>query len=463
MIPKIIWIYWAQGWGQAPDLVKKCLSAWERMHPDWEIRALTDKNIEHYIDIERYIPGFSKKELSRATKSDILRILLIYQYGGVWVDASSCPVKPLDDWLWGHMQSEFFAFSDAFRERAPEIHPKDRMVDAWFIASRNDNYIIHEWAKRTISFWKERSYAHNERGPGLIKNKNGFEMGPEYFWFSYLFPELYQTDDRFKRLWDATKKIHCDTISRQGPSLFVPYSDELLSSLTTGEVDSHKNMPVVKLTQKMPLLKYPIIQHLFNKVDSEISGVKQAAKPRQKVFCTAFHKCATTSLAQFCADIGYSVCDHGKFQPNEKNFVKDAILGKYDSMISAADKWDAFFDSPWFQFYELFDQMYDAKFIHCIRDPESWYASCLKYFGPAAPSEWDTYIYGREWKGPMGNKKVWLARYLKHQSDVLEYFKHKDNFLLIDIFGGANIEAKICDFLGVEQGEARIEHYNKGK
>lgn len=268
-IPRIIWIYWAQGWSQAPDLVKKCRSAWERMHPDWEIRALTDKNIEEYIDIESYIPGFYKKNLSKASKSDVLRMLLMYQYGGVWVDASSLPMKPLGEWLWDHLQAEFFAFSDAFRQDAPMIYPKDRMADTWFIASRNDNYIIHAWTKIMISFLKDRDYAHNERGPGLIKHEGKFKMGAEYFWLAYLFSALYQTDDRVKRLWDAVKKIDCDTISRQGPSFFVPYSDKLLSSLTIKDLKEHDGAPVLKLTQKQPLLDYRVINDTFKLVEEK--------------------------------------------------------------------------------------------------------------------------------------------------------------------------------------------------
>ena len=186
---------------------------------------------------------------------------------------------------------------------------------------------------------------------------------------------------------------------------------------------------------------------------------------KDKVFYTAFHKCATTSLAYFFHDLGYRVCDHGVFQPSAPKNFKGICSGDYSRMIAAAEENDAFTDSPWFLFYELFDNLYDnAKFIHAIRDPESWYKSCLKYFkdSPAAPI--DKFIYGNDVAASVeNNKTLWIERYLRHNQEVLDYFKGRDNFLLIDFFNKEGVEDEICNFLGINRGNASIPRANQTK
>ena len=37
---KIIWIYWHQGWGNAPEIIKICKKSWIKKNPEWDVRAL---------------------------------------------------------------------------------------------------------------------------------------------------------------------------------------------------------------------------------------------------------------------------------------------------------------------------------------------------------------------------------------------------------------------------------------
>ncbi|MBN85920.1 MAG: hypothetical protein CL885_00170 [Dehalococcoidia bacterium] len=183
---------------------------------------------------------------------------------------------------------------------------------------------------------------------------------------------------------------------------------------------------------------------------------------KQKVFFTGFHKCATTSVLQFLSDQGYKSCDHGALSPNEEpGFCRDLLLHKYDKILETADKFEAFSDSPWFLLYELMDKEFDAKFIHSIRDPETWYKSCLNYFGGKGGSPIENYIYGRNFGDPAGNKHRWIERYLEHQYEVMKYFKNKDNFLLLDVFNEENPEEKLCNFLEIEDSGLKIGNHNK--
>ena len=107
---KIIWTCWFEGREAAPPLVQKCLSSWERNNPSWEFRCLDATSIERYVPLRQYI-DLNRQSLTAASLSDIVRILLLREFGGVWVDATLFCNRPLDEWLPGVMEEGFFAFA----------------------------------------------------------------------------------------------------------------------------------------------------------------------------------------------------------------------------------------------------------------------------------------------------------------------------------------------------------------
>lgn len=93
MIPKIIWRYWATGWETAPFVVKKCTESIHRYASDYEIIDIDDKNVENYIQLPEKL--LNTKNFPVQTKSDLIRIMLLAKYGGVWIDATIFLNKPL--------------------------------------------------------------------------------------------------------------------------------------------------------------------------------------------------------------------------------------------------------------------------------------------------------------------------------------------------------------------------------
>ena len=108
-IQKKIWVYWHQGWGFAPYIVKRCLESWKLHHKDWEIIACSRSDLKKYIDLNALIPNLASKDIRIFALSDIARITLLKNYGGVWVDATCFSSKSLNLWLPEHLNSGFFA------------------------------------------------------------------------------------------------------------------------------------------------------------------------------------------------------------------------------------------------------------------------------------------------------------------------------------------------------------------
>jgi hypothetical protein len=175
---------------------------------------------------------------------------------------------------------------------------------------------------------------------------------------------------------------------------------------------------------------------------------------KQKVFGLGFHKTGTSSLASALHVLGYNVC-------GQQNILSsDLISGNIEPFIKLAKQYDGFEDDPWHLLYKEMDIAFPgSKFILTDRDVDSWYKSCLNHFFEDTTPIRD-FIYGNG--RPKDNEENFKKVYLKHQADVIEYFKDRpDNFIIINFTKGEGWE-KLCPFLGIEQPNLPIPHANKG-
>ena len=83
-IPKIIWTYWSQGIGKIPEFNKLCIESWRCKNPNYVIHILDDKNLRSYITIKE-LPKYFDEITPLQARADIIRIVLLNKYGGVWM------------------------------------------------------------------------------------------------------------------------------------------------------------------------------------------------------------------------------------------------------------------------------------------------------------------------------------------------------------------------------------------
>jgi hypothetical protein len=146
-----IWMCWFQGINdkKIPPLNKKCINKWiELNQKQWNINILSFENIESYVP--EFFQILDGKNLSLTKQSDLLRILLLEKYGGVWVDASVYPIKPLSEFI--HIllnNTQFFAYR--FLPRSICVKSGNREISSWFlIADEINHYLISVWKKAFI-------------------------------------------------------------------------------------------------------------------------------------------------------------------------------------------------------------------------------------------------------------------------------------------------------------------------
>jgi hypothetical protein len=84
-----IWIFWYQGIKDAPNIVKKCINSIRKQCKDKKIIIIDKNNINKYYQMPDYISNKVKNKTITITHlSDILRMNLLKDYGGYWIDAT---------------------------------------------------------------------------------------------------------------------------------------------------------------------------------------------------------------------------------------------------------------------------------------------------------------------------------------------------------------------------------------
>jgi Capsular polysaccharide synthesis protein len=226
--PKTIWMLWLQGWERAPLLVQACRRSWEVNNPGWTIHCLDQRTVADFIGNFEARGALDDPDQPPEACSDRVRVALLAQHGGIWADATTYCLRPLNDWLLDVLGSGFFAF---------DRPGPDRLLSSWFLAARPGNYIVQRWAERTLEYWQGRKFRHH------------------YFWFHHIFGDEYEKNSDFRLIWDNTPKI-----SAAGPHYYLPQDLTLWAPLT--ECDKQQvtgvDTPLLKLSHHLPQGEYPI-------------------------------------------------------------------------------------------------------------------------------------------------------------------------------------------------------------
>jgi len=145
-----IFLYWHQGWDNAPELVQRCAESWVHHHQNsgWEVHLLHRGNIEGWLaegDQEdvKALYRFETR-LNRGEKvgglahfADLLRLALLDRHGGIWTDATTLCFQNVDDWL-----------PNPLTLGMPRSLAQSRRTETWFIDNRCKDPILTLWKER---------------------------------------------------------------------------------------------------------------------------------------------------------------------------------------------------------------------------------------------------------------------------------------------------------------------------
>ena len=183
--PNIIWTMWQQGEAQMPETVRASMKTIKDFaeRNGCEFILLTDENLVNFIDIPTdIIEKYKRKELTAAHYSDIIRFSLLYQYGGIWMDATLfvSPYATVD-----MFKGDFFSLNH------PPIHADEieRAIGDF------------KWSSFFLAGKKEKSYFKHIRDLYIYFIRK-YPVFIHYLMLDYFILSEYKLNDEFKDLVD---------------------------------------------------------------------------------------------------------------------------------------------------------------------------------------------------------------------------------------------------------------------
>ncbi len=145
--PDIIWLCWFQGYDNAPFLVQKCRDSIIKHNPDKKIVVVDNSNLEQYIQLPEYIERkHDEGIIPHAHYADLIRITLLAQHGGTWIDTTVYATNKLPEYI---SQSELFCY---------KVAPFGKTVASnWLISAAPNNPIILQMKSLLYEYWKNEN------------------------------------------------------------------------------------------------------------------------------------------------------------------------------------------------------------------------------------------------------------------------------------------------------------------
>ena len=96
VIPKRIFRIWL-----GPKKIKPLFQVWwerfHELHPGWELETVRDRDVETFPSFKGEIKKIFNYCSTQSERSDVLRYVVLYELGGVYIDTDVFPIKPFDD------------------------------------------------------------------------------------------------------------------------------------------------------------------------------------------------------------------------------------------------------------------------------------------------------------------------------------------------------------------------------
>lgn len=147
-----VWICWLQGIENAPELVQKCYASIQEHITDREIVLITSENRKQYVAFPDYIEQkYESGIITHTHFSDLLRIALLAQYGGTWIDATVfCSGGTIPKYM---LDSDFFVFQNL----KPGADGHVLNISSWFMTARTRNKIVTAVRDLLYAYWEKNN------------------------------------------------------------------------------------------------------------------------------------------------------------------------------------------------------------------------------------------------------------------------------------------------------------------
>ena len=263
-----VFTFWNGSLEEAPAVVRAATQSWRRgcLLAGFEYHVINESNLEDWeemmgVDGEklkffrekgRYLPYHKWRKYS-----DMLRLLLLKHFNGIWADATVLLIKPLDEWL-----PDPVKFGGLQLPNGAGLE-----IESWLIISLEPSAFVTDWADQFADYsvrvnedaaqWKVKRFSiawWMHRLSSKIRNWSHMWFAE---WFIRLYPRspYYAIYYSFSLMWKRMSQIH----GMEKYKVYLPYSLQAWSKFNScqrsdwkiGDVDS----ALLESLAELPFLK----------------------------------------------------------------------------------------------------------------------------------------------------------------------------------------------------------------
>jgi len=167
-----IWFCWLQGLAAAPPIVKACYNSLKQL-TGYSLVVIDHTNWREYVELPEYIvEKWEKGRIPAAMFSDLLRVELLIEYGGTWIDStvlctgvndnhndnenskdskldSDSKLSTLNTQLKQYMNAPLFVFQYTKEGSVPVS------ISNWFITACRNNEVLRVLREMLYAYWRD--------------------------------------------------------------------------------------------------------------------------------------------------------------------------------------------------------------------------------------------------------------------------------------------------------------------
>lgn len=147
-----VWVCWLQGMENAPALVQTCYRSLQTHLTDREIILLTEENYRNYVNFPSHIQEkIDNGIITRTHFSDLLRLELLLNYGGTWIDATVyCSGGNIPSYM---LDSQLFTFQTL----KPGLDGHPTCLSSWFMTGCTNHPILLLARHLVYTYWEKNN------------------------------------------------------------------------------------------------------------------------------------------------------------------------------------------------------------------------------------------------------------------------------------------------------------------
>ena len=197
MIPRNLFIMWDKPLHESPPLVKFCIDLWVEYNQEYNVEIYDFQTAKEYLknDFDPIIYDSLKVQ----HQSDLLRTKLLAEKGGVWVDATCMPHRPIRNWIPEFQHADFSGLKTL---------TKGQIIDNWFMLARKNSIIMTKQYEALKKYWKieKINLPQDPRSIKIISENWRYYVSnfvsmdlrlAPYFLWQYIFTSLNENDAEF--------------------------------------------------------------------------------------------------------------------------------------------------------------------------------------------------------------------------------------------------------------------------